>query len=138
MRPSFSEPTEDDTRVLARSLLAVTTLVREEYGAELDQSPASIDFLQRIRDDDLVGEDGYVALGVALGCIMVNSIPGLDWWIVVDEFGRDSCIRFENTTLRVNPVSMVVKRSAPGVRLDFRELFEATRKKVAELAPRVD
>ena len=114
MHPEFSEPTEEDYRTLARNWQAVASLVREEYKTELDQSPASLDLLQRVRDDDLVGEEGYIALGVALGRIMAQNIPGLDWWTVVDEFGRSSCVRFQNTTLRLNPVSMVVKQSAPG------------------------
>jgi hypothetical protein len=138
MRPKFSEPTEDDYRMLARNWQSIVSLVREEYKAELDQSPASLDLLQRVRDDDLVGEEGYVALGVALGRIMAKNIPGLDWWIVVDEFGRSSCVRFQNTTLRVNPVSMVVKRSASDARLSFRELFDATSRQIAELGARVD
>jgi hypothetical protein len=59
MQPNFSEPLDDDYRMLARNWQAIANLVREEYHAELDQSPASLDLLQRIRDDDLVGDEGY-------------------------------------------------------------------------------
>ena len=138
MSPTFSEPSQEDYLFLAKNWQSVVVLVREEYKVELDQSLGSLDLLQRVRDDDLVGEPGYVALGVALGRIMAKNIAGLDWWVVVDEFGRDLCLRFQASTFRVNPVSMVVKRSAADKRLDFRELFELTRKKVHEVGPIAD
>ena len=138
MSLTFSEPTQEDKLFVARNWLSVERLIREDYKVELDRSLGSLDLLQRVRDDDLVGEPGYVALGVALGRIMVKNIAGLDWWVVVDEFGRDLCLRYQTSTLRVNPVSMVVKRSAPDKRLDFRELFELVRKKVHEVGPIAD
>jgi len=53
-------------------------------------------------------------------------INGLDWWIVEDEYGRDPCLRYEHTTLQINPLTMISKRLERGERVSERELYELT------------
>jgi hypothetical protein len=90
--------------------------------------------LQCALDGDLVNGEGVMAVGVAMGRIMATNIAGLDWWVVEDEFGRDVCLRFRATTLRVNPVSMISKRVSRKERPDILRLFEETKAKIEELA----
>ena len=51
-----------------------------------------------------------------------------------DEYGRDLCLRYRQTTLRISPISMVCKRVSNRDALDFRQLFESTREAIEELA----
>jgi hypothetical protein len=138
MTPIFSEPTEDDLKLLAERWGAVQTLAEEELETEIDQSPATLDVLQQILDGELVNHDGLLAVGVALGRVMATNIPGLDWWAVVDEFGRDLCLRYEQTTLRVNPVTMISKRVSRNEKVDVMELFQSTKLEIERLGGIVD
>ncbi len=135
--PRFSPPTEDDYGRLASQWLSVVNLVEEEYGVSLDQSEASLTLLQRILDDDLVGtgEYGLQCLGVALGRIMAHCNKDLNWWVVEDEFGRDLCIRYQRSTFRLNPITMISKRILRDEAVDVAELYASCLDEVAKTAP---
>ena len=138
MSPTFSEPTEQDYTLLAKRWVSIRSLAQEEYGIEIDQSPETLDVLQQILDNGLVNSEGVLAVGVVMGRVMARNIPGLDWWVVEDEFGRDLCLRYEATTLRVNPVSMIWKRVSRKEKLDVRGLFAATEAQIERLAGSTD
>jgi hypothetical protein len=138
MTPIFSEPTEDDLKLLAERWDAVQTLANEELETEIDQSPATLDVLQRILDGELVNHDGLLAVGVALGRVMASNIPGLNWCAVADEFGRELCLRYEQTTLHVNPVAMISKRVSRNEKVDVMELFQSTKLEIERLGGIVD
>lgn len=138
MSPIFSEPTEEDLKLLAERWGAVKTLAGEELETGIDQSPATLDVLQQILDGELVNHDGLLAVGVALGRVMEANIPGLSWWSVLDEFGKELCLRYEQTTLRVNPVTMISKRVSRNEKVDVMELFQSTKLEIERLGGVVD
>jgi uncharacterized protein DUF3806 len=134
MTPTFSEPTEDDTKRLASQWLSVSRLVEEVCGRPLTQALEDLDSLQRVLDEDEVDSSVYArqCLGVALGRVMAVNIDGLDWWIVEDEYGRDPCLRYLKTTLQVNPLTMISKRLERAERVSVRGLFDSTLKAIAD------
>jgi hypothetical protein len=138
MTPAFSVPTDADYTELAQSWMNVCALAKEEYDTDIDQSLDTLAVLQQILDNDLVNDDGVLAVGVAMGRVMAKNIPGLDWWVVVDEFGRDLCLRYRATTLRINPVSMISKRVSRKEIPNIAALFDATKAGVEKLAGRTD
>lgn len=138
MTPSFSPLDDSDYKMLATRWAAIVSLAREECGIEIDQSLASLDVLQRVLDDDLVNEEGLLALGVVLGRIMAKNIANLDWWVVEDEFGRDLCLRYMETTLQVNPITMIAKRAERGETVNVRQLFTAVSNQVDRIAKQYD
>jgi hypothetical protein len=133
MAPTFSPPLEDDTRRLASQWLSVSRLVEEVCGHPLTQELTDLDDLQRLLDQDEVDSSTYArqCLGVALGRVMAKNINGLDWWIVEDEYGRDPCLRYEHTTLQINPLTMISKRLERGDQVSVRELYELTVEAIA-------
>jgi hypothetical protein len=138
MAPTFTEPTEAELVLLAQRWEAVQALAREELDVEIDDSVQTIDVLQRIIDRDLVSHDGLLAVGTALGRVMLKTIPGLEWWSVSDEFGQELCLRYEETTLRVNPITMVAKRVARNEPVNLLELYENINAEVVRVAKLVD
>lgn len=136
----FSLPNDDDYSQLAEQWVAVTNLIEEEYGVPVDQSESAIELLQRVLDDDLVGDNEYglQCLGVALGRIMATNIVGLDWWIIDDEYGRDPCLRYNETTFQSNPITMISKRVLDGIKVDVRSLYDQTKLAVSKFAPTAD
>jgi hypothetical protein len=133
MAPTFSPPLEDDTRRLASQWLSVSRLVEVVCGHALTQELTDLDDLQRLLEQDEVDSSTYArqCLGIALGRVMAKNINGLDWWIVEDEYGRDPCLRYEHTTLQINPLTMISKRLERGERVSVRELYELTVEAIA-------
>ena len=138
MEPRFSPPTLEDTKRLASQWLSASKLAEEEFSRPLDQSQADLATIQRLLDDDVVDRGKYSlqCLGVALGRVMIRNIQGLDWWMVEDEFGRDSCLRYLDTTIQVNPLTMISKRVERGETVDVANLFEQTKTSLATMKDR--
>jgi hypothetical protein len=51
--------------------------------------------------------------------------------MVMDEFGTDPTLRFKNTTLQVNVLTMISKRVERGERVDVSDLLRWTREHIA-------
>src|SRR5262245_11939407 len=92
----LSDPREEDTTRLARQWLVAVDLVRRHCDAEVDQSLADLDNIQVLLDLNVLDPtDTYElqCLGVALGRVLARNVPGLDWAVIEDEYGRDPTIR---------------------------------------------
>ena len=140
MTAQFTPPKADDTTRLASQWLSASRLVEEECGRALTQSLDDLMQIQRLLDEDVVDRSGYAlqCLGVALGRVMARNIDGLDWWIVEDEYGRDPCLRYRETTLRLNPITMISRRIERGERVDVRSLYRESEASIAKLKDDVD
>ncbi len=55
-----------------------------------------------------------------------------------DEHGRDPCLRYLETSLRVNPLTMISKRIERGEEVDVAWLFAETESSIARLRDEVD
>ncbi len=127
---------------LAKYWLCAEALVREYCGgAQLDQSAGALDLVQSILDAGVLSPDQTFelqSLGVVLGRVLAHNIEGLDWAVVDDEYGRDPTIRFRDTTLILNVLTMISKRVESGERPDTRDMYIGLTKQIAELSPEVD
>ena len=72
-------------------------------------------------------------LGVVLGRVLVEAIPGLDWAMVHDEYGRDPALRFEKTSILLFPLTMISKRIEEGQNVEVRALFDGVSEHVTHL-----
>ena len=75
------------------------------------------------------------ALGVALGDVMAAQL-GLEWIALQDDFGRSRALRFGETDVVIFPVTMISKRIEAGLPVSVEELWEKTRKTIADSKPR--
>ena len=136
MKPEFFEPSEEDYTALARRWLSISNLIQEDYGYKLDQSMADLGYLQRVIDDDTVDVHDRFAmesLGVAFGRVMATQEEGMDWWVVVDDYGRDLVIRYRETSLQLDAMHLIGKRLEDGTRVDVRELYDGMMAYVREI-----
>ncbi|APZ96085.1 DUF3806 domain-containing protein [Fuerstiella marisgermanici] len=134
MEPEYRPPSHDEFKWLASRWMGIVNLVREEYDEELDQSKDAMHLLQRLLDNDIIdrGKHGCEGLGVALGRIMVSNLDGFDWWHVKDEFGADLCLRYEHTTLQLNPISMMLRRGIEGSPINIPGMYAAIETSIDE------
>ena len=141
MSAKFFEPSNDDYTALAKRWLSISNLVKEDYGYELNQSINDLEYLQKVIDDGSIDAQNRYAtecLGVAFGRVLASNEEGMDWWVVVDDFGRDIVIRYKDTTLQLDAMHMIGKRVEDGVQVDVRELYDGLMERVKEVKDEID
>jgi hypothetical protein len=132
----IEEPGDDDIERLARQLHVAETLIHELTGSDLSESADDLRLLQAVIDAGAVRTDQTYelqCLGVVLGRLLVLAIPGLDWAMVEDEYGRDAALRFEETPILLFPLTMISKRVENGQDVDVRALFDGVSEHVSRL-----
>ena len=69
-------------------------------------------------------------LGVAFGDVLASELP-LRWVMVTDEFGTDPTLRFKQTTLQVNALTIISKRIERDEQVSVQWLLDQTREQLA-------
>ena len=133
---TFSVPNDNDYQELGSRWVSARNLIQDEYGYEICQSLEDIGYLQRVIDDELIDfQNAYAleCLDVVLGRVLAHNVDGLDWWIVDDEYGRDSVIRYGETTLQFNVLHLLGKRLSSGESVDAKSMYQWVVDKTEEL-----
>lgn len=138
----LEEPAADDLDRIAAQWIVAAELVGEHLGGtELDQSPDDLERIQALLDAGVLSAaDTYElqCLGIALGRVLVRNIPGLDWAVIDDEYGRDPTIRLRKTSLQINVLTQISSRVERGAGFRVRDLYDSALEAVRRLADRVD
>jgi Domain of unknown function (DUF3806) len=131
--PKFRELSADDVARLDRQRAVVLAAAKEHCGAELTRTKKDLPTLQKLIDDAVFKKSQTYelqSLGVAFGDVMASELP-LHWAIITDEFGSDPTLRFKNTTINVNALTMISKRVERDERVDLARLLRITRQQLA-------
>jgi hypothetical protein len=123
----FTEPQRADHQRLANQVVAVGELASRLGLSALTKTRADLDVIQAILDSgEIDADETYLlqSLGVAFGRVLGAAIDGLDWAIVHDEYGSDPTLRYRDTTLCINVLTMISKRVEDGTVVNVRELFD--------------
>lgn len=129
-------PSDADVDAIARAWLHANAVCRDVLGVALDGSIADLSRLQMLLDSGVIDREATYtlqALGIAFGKVFVNDNPGYDWWMVEDEYGRDSAIRYERSSLLAYPRTMLSKRIEDGEKVDVLDLYDGLRTRLAQL-----
>lgn len=125
---NLSPPTDADIAALGAQLARASALVAHVVpSARLGGTDADLALWQRVLDSGWVaGRDTYdlQSLGAAFGSLLIDSFPGLDWVIIEDEYGREATVRYKDSSLAINVLTMISKRVEDGEAVDVRRLFE--------------
>ncbi len=113
---------------LDRQRAYVAELLRASFpGTTLEGSNRDFATLQRIVDAKIIGPREtwqLQALGVVFGDALLGLVDGLSWCLVTDAFGTDPTLRFRQTTVQVNVLTMISKRVEDGQSFDVQELAD--------------
>jgi hypothetical protein len=130
-------PTDSDLAHLAERLAIVEGLAATHAdGAKLQGARRDLDAIQALLDARVLSpNDTYAlqSLGVAFGNVLIAAFDGLAWAIVEDEYGRDPTIRYGDTSVVINVLTMISKRVEDGEPVDVGLLFES----LIEQLPRI-
>ena len=125
-----------DADLLERQLQHADALVREVTGSGLTGRLTDLSLIQRVLDARLVEPEATYSLqslGIAFGRSFVDNTRHHAWWMVEDEYGRDPCVRYKDTTLLVFPQTMISKRVEDGEAVDVQALFDGLRDQVEQV-----
>ena len=126
MAQIITAPNEEWITYLAKMWLLGNQISQEIIDEEMDGSLIDLERIQRILDSNQIpGTDTQElqSLGIVFGKVFVNETPGYDWWVVEDEYGKDACVRYKETTLLVFPQTMISKRVEDSEEVDVKELY---------------
>lgn len=85
--------------------------------------------LQRLIDDKVFKKSQTYelqSLGVVFGDVLDSELP-LRWVMITDEYGTDPILRFKNTSLNINPLTMISKRVERDEPVDLSRLLQQNR-----------
>jgi hypothetical protein len=135
MEAMYSPPTETDIDMLARMWLRIACLVKEHFGVSSTNTVEYLGWVQRLIDENPVEDSLEVnqSLGCVFGMVLVDHVDGLDWCAVIDDEGRDLCLRYRESPLSVFPLDMILKRREKKEVFDLTELFLETKRRVEQL-----
>jgi hypothetical protein len=128
--PTFSELSQQDRARLDQQRAIIAAAVKQRYGVRaLTRSIADLVPLQRLIDDKAFAKTQTYelqSLGVAFGDVLASGLP-LRWVMVTDEYGTDPTLRFKQTSLQVNALTMISKRVENGEAVNLDYLLSQTR-----------
>jgi hypothetical protein len=132
----LTNPTESDLEGLAKQLAFTRQIVKQRFGLALPSGVSALNAIQRLLDEKVFSADQtweLQALGVVLGTVLVDEVTGLDWAIVDDEYGRDPTLRYRDTSIQINVLTMISKRVEDGAPVDVWEIFRGVVSALADL-----
>jgi hypothetical protein len=135
--PKFSELSPEDTTRLEQQRALVAAAAKQRYGtSSLKQTEVDLPVLQRLIDDKAFSKmQTYElhSLGIAFGDVLESELP-LRWVMVSDEYGTDPTLRFSDTTVHINVLTMISKRIEKNEEVNLSELLRITREQLTRLS----
>ncbi len=133
--PKFAELSREDSVRLEHQRAVVAAAAKARYGtAALTRTKVDLPVLQKLIDDMAFKKSQTYelqSLGVALGDVLASELP-LRWVMVTDEYGTDPTLRFKDTTIQINALTMISKRVERNERVHVSELLRLTREQLAK------
>lgn len=127
--PKFSELSREDSERLDQQRALVAAAAKQKYGTPaLTGTKKDLPTLQRLIDDKVYKKSQTYelqCLGVAFGDVLASELSR--WVMITDEYGTDPTLRFKNTSLNINALTMISKRVERGEPVDLSLLLQKNR-----------
>lgn len=133
MEQVISAPDDEWIDYIARMWLLGSQISEQITGHKMDASMSDLGRLQTIVDSAQIPIDStqeLESLGIVFGKVFVNATANYDWWVMEDEYGKDVCIRYKETSLLIFPQTMLSKRIEDGAVLNVIDLFNDIRQEL--------
>lgn len=132
--PKFTELSAKDRAQLDRQRAIIAEVAKDRYDSSLTKTTKDIPVLQHLVDDSVFSKSQTYelqSLGVVFGDVLTSALP-LKWVIVTDEYGTEPTLRYKQTTVNVNALTMISKRIERGERVALSRLLQITREQLAD------
>jgi hypothetical protein len=132
--PKFTELSREDRAHLEQQRAVVAATAKQRYGTPaLTKTKRDVPVLQKLIDDKVFRKSQAYelqCLGITFGDVLASELP-LRWVMVTDGFGSDPTLRFKETTLQINALTMISKRVERNEPVSVQRLLDKTRKQLA-------
>jgi len=133
MEQVISAPDDEWIDYIARMWLLGSQISEQITGDKMNGSMDDLDRLQTIVDSAQIPinhSQELESLGIVFGKVFVNATANYDWWVMEDEYGKDVCIRYKETSLLIFPQTMLSKRIEDDDVLNVIDLFNDIRQEL--------
>src|ERR1700693_4519273 len=107
--PQFNDVSSEGRKQLEAERGIVVAAAKQRYGVStLGKTVADLSVLQRLIDDRVFSKSQTYelqSLGIVFGDVLASELP-LRWVMVTDEYGTDPTLRFKDTTVQINALTM--------------------------------
>jgi hypothetical protein len=138
-KSTFSELTSADRQRLDQQRAVVAHVAKERYGTSPPtRTQKDLPILQRLLDDRVFKKSQAYelqSLGVVFGDVLASEFP-LRWVMITDEYGTDPTLRFKDTSVNINALTMISKRVERDEAVDVSVLLRMTRDALSEAGKR--
>jgi hypothetical protein len=127
--PRFSELSHQNSERLNQQRAIIAAVAKQRYGRTLSRTKRDLPVLQQLIDDKVFKKSQTYelqSLGIVFGDVLVSELP-LRWVMITDEYGTDPTLRFKNTSLNINPLTMISKRVERDEPVDLSRLLQQNR-----------
>ena len=135
LEPKFSELSPQDKTRIDQQRALVAAVVKQRYGiAELSRTKKDLPILQRVIDDKVFKKSQTYelqSLGVVFGDVLASELP-LRWVMITDQYGTDPTLRFKNTSININALTMISKRVERDEQVDVSLLLQQNRQALSD------
>jgi hypothetical protein len=135
-KQKFTELSREDGERLEQQRGIVVAAAKQRYGtAALTKTKADLVVLQRLLDDRAFAKTQTYelqSLGIAFGDVLASELP-LRWMMVTDEYGTDPTLRYKNTSIQINALTMLSKRVERGEKVDVVTMLRMTSEQIAQV-----
>lgn len=111
---------------------AVST-VKKQLTKDFTGTEADLENLQKVIDSGRFNpkqRQAWESFGTAFGVILVNEMDGMEWVTVIDGQKEFPALRFRNSKVMVNPISLIWDKAKSGQPCDLKAEFERIKNEV--------
>ncbi len=134
--PKFTQLSREDASRLEKQRGVVAAIAKQRYGtAALTRNKADLVVLQRLLDDRVLAKTQTYelqCLGIVFGDVLASELP-LRWMMITDEYGTDPTLRYKDTTIQINALTMISKRVESDEDVDVATMLRMIGEQIAQL-----
>ena len=111
---------------------AVST-VKKQLTKDFTGTEADLENLQKVIDSGRFNpkqRQAWESFGTAFGVILVNEMDGMEWVTVIDGQKEFPALRFRDSKVMVNPISLIWDKAKSGQPCDLKAEFERIKNEV--------
>ncbi|WP_304240131.1 DUF3805 domain-containing protein [Phocaeicola plebeius] len=111
---------------------AVST-VKKQLTKDFTGMAADLENLQKVIDSGRFNpkqRQAWESFGTAFGVILVNEMDGMEWVTVIDGQKESPALRFRDSKVMVNPISLIWDKAKSGQPCDLKAEFERIKNEV--------
>lgn len=111
---------------------AVST-VKKQLTKDFTGTAADLENLQKVIDSERFNpkqRQAWESFGTAFGVILVNEMDGMEWVTVIDGQKEFPALRFRDSKVMLNPISLIWDKAKSGQPCDLKAEFERIKNEV--------